>query len=61
MVDTHHNIAPIGDAYWQNRQNVLQAITRAVKNHDIEFAQLQHGDTEWRVVPQTPPASREHL
>jgi small-conductance mechanosensitive channel len=23
MVDTHHNIAPIGDAYWQNRQNVL--------------------------------------
>jgi small-conductance mechanosensitive channel len=39
MVDTHHNIAPIGDAYWQNRQNVLLAISRAVKNNGLEFAQ----------------------
>jgi small-conductance mechanosensitive channel len=51
MVDTHHNIAPIGDAYWQNRQNVLLAISRAVKKHDLEFAQLysfapQTGDSE---------------
>jgi small-conductance mechanosensitive channel len=39
MVDTHHNIAPIGDAYWQNRQNVLLAISRAVKKNGLEFAQ----------------------
>ena len=32
VVDTHHNIAPIGDAYWNNRQAVLMAISRAVKS-----------------------------
>eukprot|EP00550_Attheya_septentrionalis_P008918 CAMPEP_0198288990 /NCGR_PEP_ID=MMETSP1449-20131203/7327_1 /TAXON_ID=420275 /ORGANISM="Attheya septentrionalis, Strain CCMP2084" /LENGTH=455 /DNA_ID=CAMNT_0043987243 /DNA_START=159 /DNA_END=1523 /DNA_ORIENTATION=+ len=40
MVDTHYRIAPIGDAYWINRQNVLQAIMRAVKSHNVEFATL---------------------
>ena len=40
MVDTHHNIAPIGDAYWKNRQAVLLAITRAVKKNNVE---LVHG------------------
>jgi small-conductance mechanosensitive channel len=56
MVDTHHNIAPIGNAYWENRQNVLLAIHRAVKKFDVEFAQLYSlatsaGEPEWRVVP----------
>lgn len=40
MVDTHFKIAPIGDAYWQNRQAVLMAIQRAVKKHNVELAQL---------------------
>lgn len=40
VVDTHHNLAPMGDAYWQNRQNVLLAISRAVKSHGLEFAEL---------------------
>jgi small-conductance mechanosensitive channel len=38
LVNTHHYIAPLGDAYWINRQNVLQAIHRAVKKFGIEFA-----------------------
>jgi small-conductance mechanosensitive channel len=38
VVDTHHNIAPIGDAYWINRQNVLMAIAKALRKHDVEFA-----------------------
>jgi small-conductance mechanosensitive channel len=60
MVDTHHNIAPIGDAYWQNRQNILLAISRAVKKHDIDFVQLytQAGaPAERRVVPKATLAS----
>jgi small-conductance mechanosensitive channel len=50
MVDTHHNIAPIGDAYWQNRQNVLLAISRAVKKNGLEFAQLYTFDPASRVA-----------
>lgn len=58
VVDTHHNIAPLGDAYWFNRQNVLMAISRAVKKHNVELAQLytfatSAGEPEWRVVPRT--------
>jgi small-conductance mechanosensitive channel len=49
VVDTHHNIPPTGDQYYINRQNVLLAINRAVKDHGIEFAQL------YRVV--TPASS----
>jgi hypothetical protein len=41
VVNTHHNIAPLGDAYWINRQNVLQAIQRAVKKFGIEFADTE--------------------
>jgi small-conductance mechanosensitive channel len=55
-VDTHYKIAPIGDAYWINRQNVLQAIMRAVKSHNVEFATLCtpptfDSATEWKVIP----------
>jgi small-conductance mechanosensitive channel len=38
MVDTHFHIAPIGDAYWMNRQNVLLAIKRAINNNGVELA-----------------------
>jgi small-conductance mechanosensitive channel len=38
VVDAHFHIKPEGDAYWDNRQEVLMAIRRAVKKHDIEFA-----------------------
>jgi small-conductance mechanosensitive channel len=55
VVNTHHNIAPLGDAYWMNRQNVLQAIHRAVKKFGIEFAELYMvpvgRESEFRVVP----------
>jgi len=60
MVDTHHNIAPLGDAYWINRQNVLIAIMRAIAKHKgVELAQLYSfatsaGEPEWRVVPRNP-------
>lgn len=55
MVDTHHNIAPIGDAYWINRQNVLIAISRAIGRHGVKLAQLYRmvnctGETEWRTI-----------
>ena len=36
-VDTHFNIRPIGDAYYENRERVLQAIYRSVKKNDINF------------------------
>ena len=56
MVDTHFYIPPIGDLYWINRQNVLMAIDRAVRQHKIEYAQLysfatSEGEPEWRVAP----------
>ena len=56
MVDTHHYIPPIGDAYWFNRQKTLEAINRAVKKHGLNFAQLYSfvptgQEPVWRVVP----------
>ena len=58
VVNTHYNIAPLGDAYWHNRQAVLMAIARAVKQQNMELAQLytfatSAGEPEWRVVPRT--------
>jgi small-conductance mechanosensitive channel len=38
VVDARFHIDPEGDAYWDNRQDVLMAIRRAVKKHGIEFA-----------------------
>lgn len=37
MVDTHYEIPPIGQKYWENRQRVMQAIQRAVKKNDVQF------------------------
>lgn len=55
MVDTHFRIAPIGDAYWQNRQAVLMAIQRAIKEHDMELAKLYTfatgRETQMRALP----------
>jgi len=56
MVDTHHRIAPIGDAYWQNRQAVLMAIQRAIKKNDLELARLytfatSTGDVQMQALP----------
>lgn len=62
MVDTHHNLAPIGNAYWENRQQVLMAIDRGVRKSNVKLARLYSvptadGETEWRVVEQgIPPA-----
>lgn len=36
-VDTHYRVKPVGDAYWDNRQQVLMAIARAVKRSKLEF------------------------
>jgi small conductance mechanosensitive channel len=38
MVDAHFNIPPVGDEYWRNRQQVLLAISRAVKKNKCTFA-----------------------
>ena len=35
--DSHYHISPIGDAYWENRQEVLKAISRAVKKNGVEL------------------------
>jgi hypothetical protein len=37
VIDTHYRIKPAGDAYWDNRQNALMAIARAVKRSKLEF------------------------
>jgi small-conductance mechanosensitive channel len=37
MVDAHFRIKPVGDAYYENRQRVLQAIDRAVKKNNMAF------------------------
>lgn len=55
-VNTHFNLAPLGDAYWNTRQAVLMAIARAVKKHGIQLAQMYSfatsgSEPEWRVLP----------
>lgn len=40
-VNAHFDIKPVGDEYWENRQRVLMAIRKAVKQHDMEFAITQ--------------------
>lgn len=40
-VNAHFDIKPVGDEYWDNRQRVLLAIQKAVKNHDVNFAITQ--------------------
>lgn len=37
MLDAHFRIKPVGDAYHENRQQVLQAIHRAVKKNNVQF------------------------
>lgn len=36
-VEAHFNIPPLGQRFWQNKHNCLQAIYRAVKKHGIQF------------------------
>ena len=36
-VDAHFNIRPIGEDYWDNRERVLDAIHRAIKNNGVEL------------------------
>jgi small-conductance mechanosensitive channel len=38
FVEAHFTIRPIGEGYWTNRQNMLQAIHRAVEKNDMEYA-----------------------
>lgn len=37
ILDAHFRVKPIGDAYAENKQNVLQAIYRAVKKNNMSF------------------------
>jgi small-conductance mechanosensitive channel len=54
VVDTHHAVAPLGDAYWILRQRLLMAIHRAVQKHGIELNPLytspDTAEPEWRVL-----------
>ena len=36
-VEAYFRVKPIGDAYWENKQSVLQAINRAVKMNQMDF------------------------
>jgi hypothetical protein len=36
-LDAHFRIRPIGDAYYENRQRVLLAIDRAVRENELKF------------------------
>ena len=36
MVNAHFRIPPVGDAYYENRQQCLQAIDRAIRRNEIE-------------------------
>jgi hypothetical protein len=38
-VDTRHHIKPIGDAYLDNKQNVLTAIYTALKRHNCKLVE----------------------
>ena len=38
MIDARHNIPPIGDAYFENRQQVLIAISKATKKVRAKLA-----------------------
>lgn len=40
VIDTHYRIKPVGSAYWDNRQQVLMAIGRAVKRSNLEFMMI---------------------
>lgn len=50
MIDTHFNIPPFSDEYWQNRQNVLIAITKAITKYNV---QLVPADNDSEVVVPT--------
>jgi hypothetical protein len=36
-IDTRHHIKPVGDAYYDNRQNLLTAIYAALKRHNCKL------------------------
>ena len=38
IVDTRHNLPPLGKVNWENRQRVLEAIARAVEQNGVKFA-----------------------
>lgn len=38
VVDCHFEYPPVGTIYWDNRQNVLEAIARATKKCGVEFS-----------------------
>lgn len=37
-VDTHHNVPPACNAHWETREQVLFAISKAVKKQKAKFA-----------------------
>lgn len=37
-MDAHFRIRPVGDGYFENRQRVLLAIDRAVKENEMQYA-----------------------
>jgi small-conductance mechanosensitive channel len=60
-VTTHHRLAPTGDAFHMNRQNVLFAINKAVQRCGVQFARLEAVTTGreplWRVMPKRSPVN----
>jgi hypothetical protein len=40
MVDAHFYLKPIGDEYFSNRMQVLQAIDRAVRNQGVTLVEI---------------------
>jgi small-conductance mechanosensitive channel len=49
MVDTHFELRPTGQKYWENKQEVMFAIYRAAEKHDIHFVTTMR----WPIVTTT--------
>lgn len=43
-ITCHFRIKLLGDPYWENRQNMMMAINRAVKKNRMEFAVVKRDD-----------------
>jgi small-conductance mechanosensitive channel len=40
-VEAHFDLPPMGERFWANKQECLQAIHRAVQRHDVQFVTTQ--------------------
>ena len=46
-INTNFDLPPLGSAYWDNRQQVMEAIYKCVESNDMEFAEPPAGRSAW--------------